>query len=222
MKYAFILVFIIMGSSLSAQFNIKVGYNGGYSNMKQTADVFDLYNAQFSTIGKKLKPVKFFNGLELGARYKFAEYFAIDAGMSSTTGDNKGEGIQISPDESITNEYKLSLTNYYVGLETYFGHFGLGGNIGYQKLKYRNSINDGDKQDIMSQSVPNSRFYIIIEAPSDNMSFSLRPYVSVNWQPYNIQPVERSLFPSSTRPLTDFDQDVFVFGISLLFFNGPQ
>ena len=229
LKVVGFLVLMISTSQLYGQFNVKVGYTGGYSNLKTTNTIFDNYNAQNSTdatissVSKELKAIRFFNGLELGARYKFGSNFGLDIGVTNMSGQKKGEYTLVDASSSVSNDWKISMTNYFVGLESYIGNFGLGANIGYQKMSYKNKANGAsDRTTVYSKSVLNSKVYITIEAPSNNMTFALRPYVSFNWDPYNVQDVENTLINGSTQPASGLDQDVMVYGISLLFFNGPQ
>ena len=144
-------------------------------------------------------------------------------GISSTRGSNEVSGITVGSSESFDSEWKSSLTNLYVGLENYYGWFGYGATIGYQQLKYRNKTSiTSENIEIIKQNALTSRFYLIIESVSEQTSFSLRPFVSFNWEPYNLQELELELFPDSTTPTIDFDEDMMVFGISLLVYNGPR
>ncbi len=215
-------LFLCIVCSASAQFNIKIGYTGNYMSLEKTADIFDRYSAQFNENGKVLKQPRFLNGIELGARYVFGNHIGIDMGISSVRGDSDVKNVSIAAGDSFSTEWKTSLSNIYIGLENYFGWFGYGANIGYQQIKYRNktSINT-ENIEILKQNALSSRFYIMLESVSNNTSFSLRPFVSVNWEPYNLQALELELLPDSSSPASSFDEDMMVFGISLIIYNGP-
>jgi hypothetical protein len=201
---------------------LKVGYAFGHSNMEQTKSLFDNFNTNNPQAEKKLSTIKNFHGIELGTRYKFKS-FGIELGLSSMSGSSEALNVFQSNGALGSDEWKISVINYSIGLENYFGNFGYGANIGLQKLKYRADI-DGSKskKTIFNESVLNSKFYLILEVPSNKIAFSVRPFISTTWEPYNIKAVELVFNPQSTLPKSDFDQNILVYGISFLFYNGPQ
>ena len=222
LKYILCLSMIGMAFPILGQTNIKVGYSFGYSNLEQTQTIFDRFNANNPQAEKTLKPVRFYNGIELGLRYKW-QNFGLEATVSSTSGSTEAINVFQSNGTLGKDEWSTSLLNLSIGLENYYGSFGYGATIGTQKLKYKTNLESGnDKKTIYDESVLNSKFYLIFELPSNLISFSLRPYISTTWKPYNIQDVELSIDPQSTIPKSEFDQDLIVYGISLLLYNGPQ
>ena len=215
-------VFLCIVYSGSAQFNVKVGYSANYAKLDKTADIFERYSAQFNEDEKVLKQPTFHNGLELGARYVYQNRIGIDLGISSARGSNDVNNVTISAGDSFNTEWKSSLSSVYVGLENYFGWFGYGASIGYQQLKYRNKTSfNNENKEILKENALNSRFYLILESVSNQTSFSLRPFVSINWEPYDLQNLELELFPNSTSSTGSFDESMMVFGISLVIYNGP-
>ena len=216
-------VLLCTGLSANAQFNIKVGYNGNYANFEKTADIFNRFSNQFSSDNQKLTPTKIYHGIEFGARYKFSEYLGIDIGISSTNGKSKVTGLSSLTSEIVDSEWRISHNNLYLGLENYFGSYGYGATIGLQQLKYNNKTNlNSENLEILKQSAINSRFYLIFEYASSINAFSFRPFVTINWQPYNVHAVESEIFPDTNLPVTDFNEDLMVFGISVMIYNGPQ
>jgi len=210
-------VFLCIVYSGSAQFNVKVGYSANYAKLDKTADIFERYSAQFNEDEKVLKQPTFLNGLELGARYVYQNRIGIDLGISSARGSNDVNNVTISAGDSFNTEWKSSLSSVYVGLENYFGWFGYGASIGYQQLKYRNETSfSNENKEILKENALNSRFYLILESVSNQTSFSLRPFVSINWEPYDLQNLELELFPNSTSSTGSFDESMMVFGISLV------
>lgn len=223
-KYFRLLIsclFVLLVCSAYGQFNFKVGYTGNYVKLDKVDDMFERYSALFDDENKVLKPATFHNGLELGVRYVFGDHIGIDVGLSSSRGSNDVNDVTIGASESFNTKWKSSINNLYIGLDNYFGWFGYGASIGYQQLKFKNKIDESDYVEILKQNALNSRFYIIIESVSDQTSFSLRPFISVNWEPYNLHDVELDLFPDSSASPSSFDEDMMVFGISLILYNGP-
>lgn len=222
LKYIFCLLIFSLTNTLLGQTNLKVGYAFGYSKLDQTKSVFDRFNTLNPQAEKKLTPVKYYHGIDLGLRYKF-NHFGIELGLSSVSGNTEALNVIQGNGTLGKDEWKMSIVNYSIGLENYFGSFGYGASIGTQKLKYKTNFETSDdKKTIFDESVLSSKFYLILEVPSNSIAFSIRPYISTTWKPYNIQDVELLLNPSSDLPASDFDQDLVMYGISFLFYNGPQ
>jgi|GEM_PF-2909347 len=216
-------ILLLSCTSAYAQFNIKVGYNGAYVNSAKANQIIDAFNDTRSTESGKIRLSKFLHGLELGARYKVTENLRFDIGLSALNASNETEGVILSPTETISSEWRTTLTNYFVGIESQYGFFGLGANIGLQKLRYRNNTSlSSEKRNIVDQTELNSRFYLNLESTSSNMSFALRPYVSIAWKPYNVGALELDLNPLQSAPTEVFEEDLLVYGLTILFFNGPQ
>ena len=208
--------------ALMGQPNIKVGYTFGYAKHDQAKAIFDRFNLLNPQAEQKLTPAKYYNGLDLGLRYRF-KYLGIELSVSSIGGTATALNVFQENGSLGQVDWRMSLINYALGIENYFGNVGYGASIGTQKLKYKTDfIGGGGRKTIYSETVLNSKFYLIFDLPSNSIAFSLRPYISTTWQPYNIRDVELAFDPQSTLPQSDFDQDLIVYGISFLFYNGPQ
>ena len=204
-------------------FNIKVGYIGNYTNLEKTADIFHRYSAEFNTESQVLKHIKVYHGVEFGARYKLNENLGFDIGISATKGKSKATDLSFISSELSASEWKISQNSVFLGLENYFGFFGYGASIGYQQLQYKNKTNlNFENIEILKQNALNRRFYLIFEYASHQNAFSLRPFISINWQPYNVHAIELTALPDSKLPSTDFNEDLMIFGLSLLIYKGPQ
>jgi len=222
LKYILCLLVFSLTNTLYGQLNLKVGYNLGYSDLAQTESIFERFNDNNPQAEKKLSAVNFYNGIELGLRYRF-DNFGIDVGISSMSGNAEALNVFQNDGSLGKDDWKISLLNYSLGLENYFGTFGFGATIGTQKLKYKTNFTSSDgTRTVFDESVLTSKFYLIIEVPSNKVAFSIRPYISTTWQPYNIKDIELIFDPQSTRPNSAFDQDLIVYGFSFLFYNGPQ
>lgn len=210
------------GLNAKAQVNLKVGYNMAYIDLKETKIIFDSFNEANPQAEQQLKPPQFNHGIELGLRYKFGN-FALDAGLTSASGKSEAINVFQSNGSLGNDEWRISLTNYSLGFETFFGNMGFGATLGTQKLKYRTDLSSSDgKKTVFEESVLNSKFYFLIEVPSKAISFSIRPYIGTTWSPYNIKELDLVVNPQSTTPKSEFDQDVLIYGFSFLFYNGPQ
>ena len=213
---------LLLADDLTAQLNLKVGYAVGYTDLDQTQTIFDRFNANNPQAEQELSAVDFYHGIDLGLRYKIGD-FGIEVGLNSNSGSSEAINVFQSDGSLGNDDWKISIANYYVALENYLGVFGYGASFGTQRLTYRTNFESTQgKKKIYEESVLSSKFYLILEVPSKLVSFSIRPYVSTTWKPYNIQDIELLFDPQSTRPASEFDQDVIMFGLSFVFYNGPQ
>jgi len=217
------LTICFLAVQVTAQLNVKVGYAGSYSNIDFVEDVFETYEATQLQAEETLTPISFRHGLELGLRYKFFENLALDFGVIAKNGSNRARGLLNSDGEEFNTKWKSSILNYFVGLESYIDRFGIGASIGYQNLKYvKEDSNARNDETVMSQRVLNSRFYLIFDLPTSGLGISIRPFVSTTLDPYNFNPVAEELSPGAIDISGTFNQDVFSYGLSILFMNGRQ
>lgn len=222
LKYILGLLLICITHASYGQLNLKVGYSFGHTNLEQTKLVFDQFNLDNPQAEKKLSPVKNFHGVDLGMRYRF-KHFGIDAGLSSMSGSSEALNVFQSNGALGKDEWRISIINYSIGLENYFGSYGYGASFGFQKLKYKTEFESGQgKKTVFNETTTFSKFYLILEVPSNKIAFSIRPFISTTWQPYDIKEVALITDSQSTIPDSDLMQDVVVYGISFLFLNGPQ
>lgn len=225
-KYRFLslmIFFFLMGmSNINAQFNIKVGFNLGYTQLEKTDAIFKTYAENNPEIVTPYSNVRFLNGLAFGGRYMMGN-FGLDLEFANKASTIKAEGIPDGNGGFSNSEWKVSMTDYSIGLENYISNFSYGATIGYQKLTYKTDVpNSSSKEKIYSENQLASKFFISIESPSDMVSFAIRPYVSVPWDVFNIDAVDKQLNVSSTSPSSDFDEKSMVFGVSFFIYNGPQ
>ena len=139
LKYILGILFFTLTNIASGQINLKVGYAFGHSNLEQTRSLFDEFNAENPQAEKILSPIKNYHGIELGTRYKF-KHFGIDIGLSSMSGSSEALNVFQTNGSLGSDEWRISIINYALGIENYFGNFGYGANIGWQKLKYKADI----------------------------------------------------------------------------------
>ncbi len=209
-KTIFIVFFLTLSLSIAhSQINIKVGYTGGWSSLSTTNDLFSQYNDAHPDIEDGFGRIHFLHGLELGARYKIGVW-GFDGGVSYISGRTAATG-------DIESKWTVDVTNYHLGIENYFGMFGYGANIGYQRLRYK-KYESGNKSTIANPYQWVSKVYLIFEGEGESTSISIRPYISIPWAQYDISAVGKTLLDSDAS----FSENSMIFGISILFVNGPK
>jgi hypothetical protein len=209
---------ILLCSCVAAQINIKVGYNAQYTPLKATNRLFDTYNSSTANISTKYKPFHFMHGLDLGLRYMISNTLGLEAGFTNLfSADNqssKNSNGVISNDE-----WRLSNRYISVGFENYFKWFGYGVHLGQSKWKYLKDFPGANSK----QAVYNSDFYavkfnLIFQAQSGRNAFAFKPYYYYPLTNKNIATVGEALNGASNLTVENFQG----FGLSVIFYNGPQ
>ncbi len=201
-----------------AQVNIKIAYNGQYNTFNETNKLFSSYNSNTNEILQKYKNFHFSNGLEIGARYMITDGLGIEASVASNfTGDNKtSKTVNAS---QVSDEWRINNRVYAIGLESYFGSFGIGAQLGYSNWKYlKDFVGLNSKQAVFNDSNYNLKLSFILQAKSDKNAFALKPFYNYPISNLDIAKVNQSLNGSSNSIQENFQS----FGLSIVFYNGAQ
>jgi len=171
-KIYIIAVILLIGLSLSAQFNIKVGYEYNRSNVQMLDNIFGIYNSELasnlSELEQPLSQIKNKSGIALGLRYRY-NTAAIELFAHRSSGDSEGLGNT----NGVAYNENLSSSNLYYGIaaENQFGVIGFGASIGYETLKFRSRITGSDSnREFLDQRELASRLYLNFEFPSDKIA----------------------------------------------------
>lgn len=219
-KIYIIAVILLIGLSLSAQFNIKVGYEYNRSNNASLANLISQYNGERTFLEQPLDQVKNRSGLALGIRYRFYST-AIEMFVHRYSGDREAIGTENGTD---FNE-KVSSSNLYYGmaLENQFGFFGFGASLGYETLKYKTRTSgSSNAREFLNQRELASRIYLNFEFSSDVISFSIKPYYHFSLGEYNLIPFKDQLLPNVDVNAADLVIKPTSWGITLVLYNGRQ
>lgn len=216
-----IAVILLIGLSLSAQFNIKVGYEYNRSNDGTLANLINLYNSeQHQSLEAPLDQVKNKSGLALGLRYRFHSA-AVELFAHRTSGDSEAVGVE----NGVEFNEKISSSNLYYGLalENQIGVIGFGVSIGYETLKFKTQVTGSSKtREFLDQKELASRLYLNFEFPSNNISFSIKPYYHFSLGEYNLVPFKEEILPDVSVDATDLILKPSSWGITVVLYNGGQ
>jgi len=213
--------FLILATVACGQTNFKVGYSFGYSNMNDANRVHQAYNDSKPGIVEVLKNIHWMHGIEVGVRQKW-ESVGIEISYQNLGRDRSAIGLELD-ESTFEKTIFYSTRTYSFALENYFGPFGYGASIGRTKMKVSTDIEgiSGTKRPLTSDGNLSSQFYLLLSAPgTKTVSLTIKPYVSFNWGGFNLTNLESELKVDTGLDLSDI-QPTF-FGISLLFYNGPQ
>lgn len=215
-----VALILLLGLSLSAQFNIKVGYEYNRSNDATLMNLINLYNSERPFLEQPLDQVKNKSGLALGIRYRFYTS-AVELFAHRYSGDVEALGNDNGDDFS----ERLSNSNVYYGfsLENQFGHYGFGGSIGYETLKFKSRISGSEKdREFLNQRELAARVYLNFEFPADKISLSIKPYYHFSLGEYDLVPFKNELLPNVDVNTADLVMKPTSWGLTVIFYNGAQ
>ena len=215
-----LILFLGCSITLWSQLNIKVGYGGGYMEPDKINEIIGRFNDDKPFLEQPLNDINFLSGLELGLRYRIG-ISAFELGWNN--GSAEAEAFGTDNGSPFQEALTVSLRSYTIGVENFIGDFGFGASIGRRRLKIITDITGFDRdRTIMTSTGLASRFHVFYQVKSNSVSLTLKPYIEFPWDSYNVSALNREYFPDTTIPDTDFDTELTVFGISILFYNGPQ
>ncbi|MBK9257194.1 MAG: hypothetical protein IPM42_17090 [Saprospiraceae bacterium] len=213
-------------SNSYGQFNIKVGYRGGFSKMEGINNVLDRFNEKYFTLEDKFDHVRSLHGLELGLRYRIG---SVAAEVSWCNQSSKTDALGRLPSgSSFQDKWFYSLTEWSMGLENYIGdYFGYGASIGYSTLNIKTDIEGSRRKKRLaaSDNAYNTKFYIFYQYPGEKVAIAFKPYIQFPLRPYNISAFDQDLnvaIDPSYIAVPGQQEKLMIFGLSILLYNGRQ
>lgn len=215
------LVFLFLMSAMSgnAQFNSKIGYSGAYMDFSSVNDLLTGFDDANEWLDSKFGGIHFIHGLEVGGRYKVHKS-SIELGLVTSKGNALAVGIPPSMQTKEEYKWRASVFEYHLNLVHQFSFMGMGAGISSQNLtmKQLNTVSD-EYVEITNQSKMAFSVFLNLEAASSTVSAAIRPYYKRTLGDYNVSDMAAAL---GTSPDLSTTLSPSSFGISILFFNGPQ
>ena len=210
---------------ISAQLNIKVGYSLGFTQESIVSEIVDLFNQSVIQnervmLDIPLKGIGTMHGINLGFRYRLSDVGAFELSWENLGSDSKALGEY--PNGSLY-EYDIfySFNQYFLTYNTYFGNLGIGSGVGYNNVIIQERIAQSDNK--RSFDIPNqwvARIHLDYSfGSSTSVGLSLQPYVQFPITKVNMNSLADRL---GVDPLSSPDESFITFGLSLVFYNGPQ
>ncbi len=203
-----------------SQLNLKVGYTLDYSQYSINNRIFQDYNESNPWLTSSFNRVHFSHGVQFGVRLK-KDFIALDLNWERVRNDKKAIGISDGGIQ-LSKELNYTLNRFSAGVEAYNKFFGLGANINYSQfsIKSPSASNIGDK-DIVKSTDFGNKVYLILSTPGLNtVSFSIQPFIQIPWTGPNL--FDLNNFLGNAPRLKSYNQNNLHFGLSLIFYNGPQ
>lgn len=212
-RLIFICSLCLMSIYANSQLNLKVAYQGLRTDLNATNTAFQTFDNN-NQLDRAYGNVHYLQGLDLGARYKYG-FVALEVGWNLLQ-SKKVRALS----ESYDQNWRISSSEIYSGIEIFITkHFGLGASLGYNNIKYKQSISGSrDRKTFVDQDLLTSKFYVFATASSSNTAISIKPYYLPKWGQYDLTSFNQELNGDINKT-----EDFFTgFGISVTLYNGPQ
>jgi len=217
----FILFGIFLSTSLSAQFNIKIGYQYALSNPTTHNKIIDQINSNNSSFDNynKMKSLKSFHGVNFGTRYR-AGFVGLNLDWTPKFQVIDFEGINPATDASEFRKLYYRLDNYSLGLEFFIKKISLGVSFDWNKMRVRTENTERtDRHAIFDAKSTSSQFYVSLNVyGNENLTIALQPYIQIPWTNFDLTNLENGL--STGVNLDDYEEGFMTYGIKLVFQNG--
>lgn len=220
LSFVFILSFLF-SLSLSAQFNIKVGYQYLYSNPTVHNKIINQLNIQNSTLKnyEEMESLHGFHGLSFGARQRFG-FVGLNAAMNSKFRRKSYKGNDSSTNASVYRKHFYGFRSYSVGLEFFVKNISFGGSLDLNRFRIRAESNERtDRHTFFQDDNYSSTFFIATNLyGSEHLSLSIQPFVQIPFTKFDFTTLQSELNVDAN--LDSYEEALMTFGIKIIFQNG--
>ena len=209
----------LVSLSLSAQLNLKVGYNLSFAQAQELDDVLSQFNEDNPWLDKRFKSFDIVNGLLLGFRYRFSST-ALSANIYNRFKTLEASGTDPATNTAFFRKLSLKSRGISFGIEQFVGMISLGVTLDRDRfiLESKN-VSDGDFFGLIDVADWSNHIYVGINTPrSSGLALSIRPFVHIPWSSFSVDPLEENLGVSMSGRESKF----WNFGVQVIFLNGSK
>lgn len=228
-KYSIVILitlFCFLCKSLEAQYNFKVGIGSKYVLAPTHNLLVGQYNEDNKDLGifleQPLDDLNFVNGVHLGIRRK-TDLISYEISWEYLSSKSYTYG-----EDTSGNLFEQTL--YYTIIDTYFGIeyessdlFSYGLTLGPRNMRIRRDIGNSDSKINMTKNGNpqwTSKLYgQVTLGGRGTIGFALRPYFEFAWNKLNLSNIRDDFNINYSGNTSD---SFHSFGVTLLFYNGPQ
>jgi hypothetical protein len=217
----FILLGIFLSTSLSAQFNIKVGYQYGLTKPTTHNKIIDQINANNSSFDNynEMESIKSFHGVNFGTRYRVG-YVGLNLDWTPKFQVIEFDGINPTTDVSEFRKLYYRFDSYSLGVEFFIKKFSFGASYDWNKMRVRseNTVRT-DRHVIFNTKSTSSNFFVSLNVyGNENLTIALQPYVQIPWTNFDFTNLENDL--NTGVNLDNYEDGFMTYGLRLIFQNG--
>lgn len=214
-------IWIFSTTCAQGQINLRVGYSLGFLEPETTNNLLENYNALSPWLDRPFEHIRLINGLTFGARYRLGPV-GLEGFWSNKFLQRTSSGTNPGSNQFTSQQLNLSINSYSAGIQLYFTEsLSIGGSADASRYQIRRTSNTNSaRTTLVQEPFFSSHLYLSAELRANpQMIISFRPYAMIPWSQPDITPLEQGLQGSSTGPQPE---NLFHFGIMLVFYNGPQ
>jgi len=225
-----VLTTLFVVTTVSSQFNVKVGYNVGHASADINNQILDTFNlTQMVNYDEyiEMRPLSVMHGVSLGLRQGFA-FGAVTVDWENLSRSLSAVGITRLPLPSQPVSETIELTYTFnmlmVGLETRYGRLGLGSALGRNFVSITRETVQGEDFSLLrssqgSTSQTFARFHFSLNfSGSPTVAFALKPFIQIPLSKVDLSSVATELGINKVETEESFP----LFGLSFSFYNGRQ
>lgn len=211
------------GGATAQQLNLKIGYSVGVINPENINGLMQAYSAENPWFEDKPNDLNIINGVMIGFRSRW-EFVGLEFSWASKFSSKDMSGIRPIDNAGFTRDITYRLGSFSFGPEFFVGNIGFGATLDASDFVIRTTYSgEPNELTLVDDFSLSSHFFISYHVvTSDFLSFTLRPYVHLPYQQFNVFGLEEDLFPNTTTDPETVNDNLLNFGLQLLFFNGQQ
>lgn len=223
MRISLIILLLGLSHSLSAQFNISVGYTIGYTPAQEINELVFEFNETFrdgTYFGMEMPDLNYLHGLQAGLRWKYDRFsFELNWENLNRTREALGE---TEADQLFQKTIFYNINNYAAGLESNFGNFGAGIFLGLRNFKIKEEIAvTGKRRSFLEDNQYFVKPVISINLiGGDKVGLSIKPYLQIPLSSIPLNNLSKEFFGQDIG--TDRTDRLLMGGVSFIFYNGSQ
>ena len=213
----FISAFLVGDSEVFGQINLKIGYNTAVPDFVESDKLLASFTPQNAELVDGFGKLKYLHGIQLGIRYQMGST-AFELGWENMNRKRTSLFYNADADSFTERTYTYSLGAYSLGMDNYFGDFGIGSVLKSQSFKMDRDIGNNSLGVVNDRNWNLRLHFIWILQKSRSVSLALQPYYQVALGAYDLQPLADDLNVSNLST----SMKPGMFGITLVFYNGKQ
>ena len=212
-----LILFFGVKNEVIAQFNLKIGYNVSVPDFIESDEILASFTPENSELVDGFGRLRFIHGIQLGVRYQMGST-AFEVGWGNMNRNRTSLFYNVNADSFTEMNYKYGIGGYSLGMDNYFGKFGIGSMLKSQSFKMERKIGNNSLKVIQDRNWNLRIHFIWILQKSRSVSLALQPYYQFALGAYDLQPLAEELNVSNLSTA----MKPGMLGITLVFYNGKQ
>lgn len=208
-------------SSLFAQLNLGVGFSAASISAAENNVILQDYNvSNQDRIEQAYPDLKLMTGVFVSLRYKL-ERVSFEVAWENLERDINSVLVFDDKTGQVNNLY-YNLTSSSLGVENHIHQFGYGAALSSRVFTIKSDILNTDfKRKIDREREFSAKFYLTYTVQQSRIiSLQLKPFVHIPLGSYSLTGLQDEL--QSTNASLDKTISPFLFGLTLVFYNGPH